>query len=93
MIAVGIRDMKNRLSEYIRRAQDGEVVVITDRGKVVAQLTRPGVEGGDFLTRLQEQGLLARRGTRNDPSLYPELRRVAPNVSSMDLLDELRREG
>lgn len=36
---VSIREMKNRLSKYLRLVQAGKDVVITDRGKPVARLT------------------------------------------------------
>jgi prevent-host-death family protein len=38
MKSVGIRELKTRLSEYLRRVRSGETVLITDRGKVAAQL-------------------------------------------------------
>jgi prevent-host-death family protein len=38
---VSIRELKNRLSEYLRRAQAGEEVVVTSRGKPVARLSAP----------------------------------------------------
>ena len=42
---VAVRELKNRLSEYLRRVQSGEEVVVTSRGKPVAQLLpiRPDV--------------------------------------------------
>ena len=36
---VSIRDMKNHLSKYLKLVRAGKEVVITDRGKPVAQLT------------------------------------------------------
>ena len=37
---VGIRELKNRLSEFIQGvARSGQEVLITDRGRVVARLT------------------------------------------------------
>jgi prevent-host-death family protein len=36
---VSIREMKNRLSKYLKLVQTGKDVVITDRGKPVARLT------------------------------------------------------
>ena len=42
MITVGIREIKNRLSEYLRKAKAGEQVLVTERGKPVAVITRPG---------------------------------------------------
>jgi prevent-host-death family protein len=43
---VSIRDMKNRLSKYLKLVRMGKEVVITDRGKPVAQLTpvKPAAE-------------------------------------------------
>jgi antitoxin (DNA-binding transcriptional repressor) of toxin-antitoxin stability system len=39
--AVGIRALKSRLSEYVRLAQSGETVLVTDRDRVVAELRAP----------------------------------------------------
>lgn len=36
MTAVGIRELKNRISEYLRRVQVGERVVVAERGRPVA---------------------------------------------------------
>jgi len=41
MQVVGIRELKNRLSEYLRLVRAGEVVLITERGKVVGQIAPP----------------------------------------------------
>jgi antitoxin (DNA-binding transcriptional repressor) of toxin-antitoxin stability system len=42
--AVGVKVLKNKLSEYVRLAQGGETVLVTDRDRVVAELgpPRPG---------------------------------------------------
>ncbi len=42
METVGIRELKNRLSAYVRKVEAGEVVIVTDRGRVVAELVPPG---------------------------------------------------
>ena len=41
MHKVGIRLLKNKLSEYVRLAAAGETIAITDRDRIVAQLTPP----------------------------------------------------
>jgi antitoxin (DNA-binding transcriptional repressor) of toxin-antitoxin stability system len=41
MRAVGIKELKNRLSEYVRLAAAGERVLVTDRDRVVAELIAP----------------------------------------------------
>lgn len=38
---VGVRELKNSLSAYLRRARAGEHIVVTDRGATVARLVPP----------------------------------------------------
>jgi antitoxin (DNA-binding transcriptional repressor) of toxin-antitoxin stability system len=40
MVEAGVREVKNRLSEYLRRVKAGEEVVITEHGRPVAKLSR-----------------------------------------------------
>jgi antitoxin (DNA-binding transcriptional repressor) of toxin-antitoxin stability system len=44
MISAGIRDLKNNLSRYIRRLSTAKRILITDRGRVVAELRLPEPE-------------------------------------------------
>jgi len=37
-MTVAVRDLKNRLSEYLRRVRAGERIVVTDRGHPIAEL-------------------------------------------------------
>ena len=39
MTRVGVRALKDRLSEYLRRVGEGERIVVTDRGEPLAALT------------------------------------------------------
>ncbi|HEX3537744.1 MAG TPA: type II toxin-antitoxin system prevent-host-death family antitoxin [Stellaceae bacterium] len=41
MRRVGLKVLKDKLSEYVRAAAAGETVMITDRGKLVAKLVPP----------------------------------------------------
>jgi prevent-host-death family protein len=41
MRTVGLKVLKNKLSEYVRAAASGETVVITDRGQPIAELVAP----------------------------------------------------
>jgi prevent-host-death family protein len=41
MKTVGIKALKDNLSAYVRAAEAGEAVQVTDRGKVVAELVPP----------------------------------------------------
>jgi antitoxin (DNA-binding transcriptional repressor) of toxin-antitoxin stability system len=38
---VGVKILKNKLSEYVRLAAGGETVLVTDRDRVVAELGPP----------------------------------------------------
>ena len=96
MIAVGIRDLKNRLSEYVRLVRAGEVVLVTDRGEVVAELRQP--YGSGERTDLPPGVLeLARRGlctlpvprTEGDDP-YPVLPRLVPDGTAQRIIDEDR---
>ncbi len=41
MRSVGLKVLKNRLSEYVRLAAGGETVLVTDRDRVVAEIGPP----------------------------------------------------
>lgn len=41
MRVVGIKVLKNKLSEYVKLAARGETILVTDRDKVVAELVPP----------------------------------------------------
>ncbi|MEO8678280.1 MAG: type II toxin-antitoxin system prevent-host-death family antitoxin [Vicinamibacterales bacterium] len=42
MVAVGIREFKNNVSEHVRRVEKGESVAVTSHGRIVAELVPPG---------------------------------------------------
>ena len=57
MITVGIRQAKNRLSEYLRKVRAGERVVITERGKPIAEITKPRSAADERLEGMIREGL------------------------------------
>ena len=92
---IGIRELKAKLSECVRRAADGERLIVTDRGRPVAQLTPLDDSTLNDLARI-EQGVAEgwirpakRRGglQRFDP---PLLTADAPSIQEM--LDDDRGE-
>src|SRR5437879_2652608 len=62
MRAVGLKVLKNKLSEYVRLVAGGETVLITDRDRVVAELVPAEGRGRTVddvaLAELVRQGLL-----------------------------------
>ena len=95
MRAVGIRELKNKLSEYLRLVKAGEDVVVTDRGEVVAEIRPPGRTLDDQLPAgvrdLMRRGVV-RLGAPNRAGLYPRLGRAAPDGTAARLLDAERGE-
>jgi prevent-host-death family protein len=94
MKSVGLRELKNRLSEYVREVRAGEAVLVTDRGEVVAELVPPGsaadkrgVRSG--LVAFAKRGELT-LGAPNAAPLYPKLRPILKRHRAMELLDEER---
>lgn len=56
MITVGIKQAKSRLGEYLRKVSAGERVVITDRGKPIAEITKPRAAGNERLEAMVRAG-------------------------------------
>jgi antitoxin (DNA-binding transcriptional repressor) of toxin-antitoxin stability system len=92
MKTVGLKVLKNKLSEYVRLAAGGETVLVTDRDRVVAELNPPQHAHKDF----KEESVIA-RGIREGwitpakakgPPLPPP-----PAVMTFDeLMEELARD-
>jgi prevent-host-death family protein len=58
MTSVGIRELKARLSAYIRKAREGQTVYVTDHGRIVAELRPPRSRGASSrAARRWEQAL------------------------------------
>lgn len=96
MQTVGVRELKNKLSEYLRRVRLGERVLVTDRGEVVAEFLPPGQGQVDpalpvGLQALNKRGLLT-LGASAATELYPALSRKQGERrrSAAQLLDEER---
>jgi prevent-host-death family protein len=94
MEKVGIRELKDKLSRYVRMAEAGDVILVTDRGRIVAELVPAGyvppmIEVHPGLLDLARRGE-ARLPTRpHDPDVY---RRPLPKIdlggeTVQDLID------
>ena len=96
MKAVAVKELKNRLSAYLREVARGEVVLVTDRGRVVAELRRPTTEVTfgvleQALERLYAEGILV-PGLPQEAQAYRRTRVRLAGVSSQSLLDADRTE-
>ena len=57
MITIGIRQAKSHLAEYLRKVRTGERVVITERGKPIAEITKPRSAADERLEGMIREGL------------------------------------
>ncbi|HEY1301722.1 MAG TPA: type II toxin-antitoxin system prevent-host-death family antitoxin [Stellaceae bacterium] len=97
MQTVGLKTLKNKLSAYVRLAAAGETVVITDRGRVVAEIVppQPRISAGEgrplsaFELRGMQEGWL-RPATIRDGS--PPPRQPIPGYTLEQLLADLDRD-
>lgn len=90
MRAVGLKILKNKLSEYVRLAASG--VLVTDRDRVVAELTPPHPGRSQMLA----DALLAevvRRGWVAPPVLHSNVPPPRVPVTALaELLQELAQD-
>ena len=77
---VGVRELKQRLSEYLDRAAAGEIIRVTDRGTPKAMLV--GIGGDDPLARGVGEGWIR-------PPVRNGLAPVQPQRSTRRVLDVL----
>lgn len=68
MTSVGVRELRQRASELLRRVERGEVIEITDRGRPVAQLSPLPV--GSPLEQLRAAGEIEPASENTDE--FPE---------------------
>lgn len=65
MTTVGVRELRDRLSTYLRRVADGERLVVTQRGEPIALLIPPNpVEQEYGLRAMVAEGLAAWSGEK-----------------------------
>lgn len=96
MRAVGIRDLKDHLSRHLADVRRGEVLLVSDRGVVIAEIRPPGASGMTALppglARMADRGLL-RLGLSHDPALYDVASAGTPPGTAQALLDAGRDES
>jgi prevent-host-death family protein len=90
MERVGVRELRQNLSVYLRRVRRGESLEVTERGEPVAEL-RPLTRADDPVSRLASRGLVVRRGLGNLAELPPP-RELDLERPLSEILDELRED-
>ncbi|HSM93761.1 MAG TPA: hypothetical protein VLT47_12830 [Anaeromyxobacteraceae bacterium] len=98
MRSVGIKALKAHLSRYIDLVRKGEVVLVTDRDEVVAEIRLPSPLAPSKVSRwdlaMQEE---ARRGSvrlaKRQKSILTDLPTPSPDsTDALKILDEMRED-
>jgi prevent-host-death family protein len=93
MISTGIRELKNKLSHYVRQIEAGKRVAVTAHGRVVAELVPPGAGtgGASPYEELVAAGIIV-PATQDDegPPEWPDIRLSSGTVA--ELIDSDRGE-
>lgn len=88
MASIGIRELRQRASELLRRVEQGETIEVTDRGRPVALLSPP--PEGSPLDRLRALGEID--PATGDLDDLPEPLVLAPGIERpSEVLSRLRR--
>ena len=88
MRSVGLKILKNKLSEYVRLAASGETVLVTDRDRVVAEIVPP--RGGRSPLLANAMLVEAVRQGWITPAIFPP--GTAPPRHPTMQFDELMRD-
>jgi prevent-host-death family protein len=91
MSTVGVKELKNRLTHYLRRTKQGEEVIVTDRGKPIALIQ--AIQSAELaatrearLARLAAQGVVTLPTRKLSKRIRP-VKVSGPPVSRMILED------
>lgn len=95
-MTVGIRELKDNLSQFVRRVEAGERVQVTAHGRVVAELVPPASGArGRVVPRFEAlvaAGIVVPAAEQGDPTAGWPVIRMAPGTA-LELLDEDRGES
>jgi antitoxin (DNA-binding transcriptional repressor) of toxin-antitoxin stability system len=99
MRAVGVKQLKARLSEYLRLANGGETILVTDRDHVVAEL-RPAPRRlsqlpdsiGEILDSLAVRGEVTRAAAPKSRWTWKVRGLGLPAGTASELLDQVRSD-
>jgi prevent-host-death family protein len=95
LVSVSVSELKAKLSEHLRRVKAGETVLVTERGRAVAQLTPPPpAEDGDAgLQELAAAGVIRPGRGRLSEEFWGLPRPRDPKGVVLRALLEEREEG
>ena len=87
-LQVGVKELKTRLSKYLREVKRGRSIIITERGKPIGQIIPRDIPMEDRITMMIQSGLVEWNGKKLEP-IKPIVKNRSARLIS-DLLVEMR---
>jgi len=87
-VQVGVKELKTRLSKYLREVKRGRSIIITERGKPIGQIIPRDTTIEDRMTMMIQAGLVEWNGKKLMP-IKPTIKNRSSRLIS-DLLVEMR---
>ncbi len=88
-VKVGTRELKNKLSEYLRRVKKGQTVIVTERGNIVAQLIPPHLTAEERIQAMVDAGMADWNGKTLKP-YQPKFANDSGTLLSEIILEDRR---
>jgi prevent-host-death family protein len=85
---VGTRELKNKLSEYLRRVKAGETIIVTEHGRTIGQIIPAKATVEERMQGMIAAGLVAWNGEKPAPYRTQIINRGEGSLS--DLIVEER---
>ena len=89
-VKVGVREFRENLRSYLDRVKDGDEVLVTERGRVVARILAPESDE-DHYVQLIRQGTVTPAKRPKRPIDPTELPTLPPGPSLSDIVIAMRR--
>ena len=87
---VGTRELKSRLSEYLRRVKAGQTIVVTERGKVIGHIVPAPFSLEERMKTLADSGFLILGGNLNRKAYQPKLINRSKHLISDSVIEDRR---
>lgn len=91
-VEVGIRELRQNLSVYLRRVAQGEHLIVTDRNRPVAQLGPPPAAQDEYERVCRELDVRRGRGSWWDVPTVSVQEQTPSGPGLDEILSDLRRD-
>jgi antitoxin (DNA-binding transcriptional repressor) of toxin-antitoxin stability system len=97
MITVGVRDLKNQLSQYLQYVKDGEKIIVTEHNRIIAEIIVPEKENtnvsiGKKFEQLKREGKMILSKRNKTLVKKPQITEMEKKIEWESVYNELRSD-